>query len=192
MRYFIVTVVIIFLMLIGAVVLVSRNRNRSADDEPKAVPVNSVLTDYITSASEVRYIQDGKIVGDDQHRAIRISISDDKRELEILQGYDGQVIDRHLFSNDRAAYDVFMYALANAQFIAERKNVKVTDEKGVCPTGRRYIYELRNNDETVKRLWNVSCNTASGTFAGQSSLVRQLFQQQIPDYHKLTGKVSLN
>lgn len=191
MRYFIVTVIVIFLMLVGAIVLVSRGRDDKSNDPNSDTTAPRSIVDYVNNNSEVRFTIDGKVVGDDQHRAIRISIAADKRELEIIQGYDGTVIKRELWSNDRSAYDVFLHALNTAQFNKIREN-QDTDEKGKCPTGRRYIYELFENGVSVKRVWTTSCSTSQGTFAGNNSLAQTLFQQQIPEYGKHISGVNLN
>ncbi len=187
MKYFIVTVIVIFLMLIGAIVLVSRRGSNG----PEGTEAKVTLTDYVTSSSEVVYTTDGRINGEEQHRSIRISVSQERRKFEVIQGYDGMVISQQIFSNDRAAYDVFINALHKVNFIRERENAPQGDEKGVCPSGLRYIYELKNNGEEIRRLWNSSCGENSGTFGGNSSVVRQLFRQQIPEYNKLSGSVNL-
>lgn len=192
MKYFIGTVIIIFLILIGAVILVSRshNGNGSSTNSAKGKDTAVTLTDYARSGTRVIFTTDGIINGDDKHRAIRITVSGSLREIEILQGYDGKVINSQTYDNDSSAYDVFLHALNTANFTSEVKNAKPADEKGSCPTGLRYYYDLKDGGDTVKHLWSTSCG-GIGNFGGSPSLTRQLFRQQIPDYGKLTGGVSL-
>lgn len=195
MKYFIGTVIIIFLILIGAVVLVSRPKNKTTTSSTTTSTTATgasatVLTDYARSGTRVVLTQEGIINGSDKHRAIRVTISENLRKIEIIQGYEGKVINSASYANDPSAYDAFLHALASANFITEAKNVKVGDEKGACPTGLRYGYNLEDGSGTVKHLWSTSCGGA-GNFAGNPSLARQLFRQQIPDYTKLTSGVSL-
>jgi hypothetical protein len=190
MKFFIGTVVIIFLILIGTVLLLSRRGGNSSPQGSTGKPVPVVITDYAGSSSEVSITTDGRIVDEDRHRAIRVTVSPTVRKIEIIQGYSGKVIDSRVYSNDKAAYEAFMYALKTANYTRELAKPKVTDDKGACPTGRRYYYELRDNAELIKRLWSTSCGDV-GTFAGNGTLIRSLFKQQIPDYGKITAKVSL-
>jgi hypothetical protein len=148
------------------------------------------LPEYANTTAAVIMTTDGLINGDDLHRQIRITISQDQRSLEVIQGYSGHVIDSHTFYNTNAAYNVFLRAINYSGFLSKAKNSKApTDERGQCPVGFRYIFELNNQGNDVSRLWTSSC--AVGTWGGNLETVQGLFNAQIPNYPTLTDKVNL-
>ena len=178
--FFIIAVLIIFGVFIFGI-------NKKSTPKPVTVAPSS-LQDYASATAEVRLTVDGQVNGDDLHRAIRITVGKNQRKLEVIQGYQGNVIDSKTQDNNESAYDVFLRSLNNAGFTKERKT-KITDERGVCPTGNRYIYELTNTENNDLRRWSTSCG--AGTFGGQSQLIRSLFQSQITDYETITSTVEL-
>lgn len=186
MRYFLgLLAIVAFVVLI--VVVFTRQGPRTPTVGNKIVK----LTDYVNKNSEVRLTIDGSINAEENHRSIQISITPNSRTLTVFQGYDQTVLRQQAYPNASSAYDNFLRALANLSFIKERTGIKQTDERGVCPTGNRYIYQLREDDKDVTRLWSTSCSGGQGTFAGNGPTVRDLFQRQIPDYAKLTADVRL-
>lgn len=178
--FFIIAVLIIFGVFIFGI-------NKKSTPKPVTV-VPSSLHDYASTSAEVRLTIDGQVNGDDLHRAIRITVGRNQRKLEVIQGYQGNVIDSKTQDNNEPAYDVFLRSINNAGFTKERKT-KITDERGVCPAGNRYVYELLNTENNNMRRWSTSCGT--GTFGGQSPLVRTLFQSQITDYETITSTIEL-
>lgn len=164
--------------------------------KPAPAPVHVMtLPEYATTDSEVIFATDGIVNGDDLHRQIRITIAQDRRLVEVIQGYSGQVIDSHTFYNTTDAYTVFLKSLYNSGFTAKRKAKKSAtipaSEQGQCPLGFRYIFVLNNDGTDVNRLWTTSCGTATGSWGGNLEAVRTLFQDQIPNYFSLTNKVNL-
>jgi hypothetical protein len=147
------------------------------------------LTDYIDKDSEVRIFADGPINAREEHRAIEIDVTASSRTMTIYKDYDLSVIRRKTYSNDEAAYDHLLRALSQQGFINAKTKVKQTDERGVCPTGFRYMYELRENGKLKTRLWTTSCSKSQGTFAGLADPVQDLFQKQIPDYDLIIQSV---
>ncbi len=183
MRFFVTLFIVALLVFLGVLLF-----NRSPS---KPTTVNSkTLSDYAQTAADVRLTIDGIINGDDRHRQIRVTVDANERTIDIIGGYNGNVITTKSYSNNVNAYRVFLKALANNGFTRGRKT-SVTDEEGVCPLGQRYIYELQNtgDSKTDLRTWNSSCG--GGTFGGQGVLIRQLFANQISDYDQITNNVSL-
>ena len=148
------------------------------------------LGDYAGSEAVVRLTVEGEIEAKEEHRAIRITVGRARRNVEVLRGYDAEVLKSQPLDNSQAAYDEFLQALTTAGF-ANRKDAPQEDERGVCPTGRRYIYEVLDSSEEVLRLWSTSCSGKQGTLAGNASLIRTLFEAQIPDYAEFTRDVRL-
>lgn len=170
-----------------AIVLITRGRG--GDNGPVA-PKLVVSEEAREGVSAVLTTQ-GEVVGEDQRRAIRIIVDQDERRLEILEGY-GEAVERaSTFPNTHAAFETFLVALDQAGFDNKRVSA-IEDERGACPLGRRYIYELRDNSQELLRLWNTSCSGRLGTFDGNSSTIRKLFEQQIPEYKTLIRGVQLS
>lgn len=180
MRYLFAVLGVIAIGIL-AVVLITQNSGNSNTTKPGAKPTVK-LVDYIDKDnSRVVWTLQGKVVGEDQRRAIRITISSDERRIEILDGYEQTVERSKTYENTQAAYDTFLRALNLAGFTLERK-VSNTDERGVCPLGNNTIYDLQEGDNQPVHLWSSSCSSALGTAAGGTGLIQRLFQAQIPDY----------
>ncbi len=186
MKYFLGGLGIIGLIVIILVIVFSGG---SSDDAPKEVVPGVKVSSYSSSNAIVRSTVDGRIVGNEAHRAIRISVAKDKRSVEVIQGYDGSVLKSAQFANTQASYDVFLRALEGAGF-SKSKTATTSDEVGLCSQGNRYIYEIIEVAESKQRLWASSCDR-QGTFAGQGQTVRTLFQDQIPDYSTFVSGVQL-
>ncbi len=182
----IVTIVLIAILIVLGIILFGH--------KPKSSKPNiavKTLSDYSSTTAQVKLTIDGFINGDDAHRQIRVTVGRDMREIDIIQGYQGHVIKTKTFSNNQAAYDVFLRSLNLASFTKQRKT-KITDERGICPLGQRYIYELggTGSTKTDLRLWSTACG-GSGTEGGQTPLIRQLFRNQITNYDDFVTTVNI-
>lgn len=190
-RYIFVVLTLLILMVLGLTVL---SGNKSGDKKKQDTPavVQKQLHDYASSPDyKVVYTTQGRIVGDDQFRAIRITVARDYRRVEILDSYTKQVQKSQDFSNTEAAYDTFLRALENAGFSKTQKTTAV-DERGVCPNGRRMIYELTNGTDQVQRTWSATCGAKLGNFAGSAVVVQQLFNAQITGYNDFVRGIVLS
>ena len=163
----------------------------------KPAPVNTVqvkpLPQYAATDATVSFTTDGIVNGDELHRAIRITISSNQRTLDVLQGYNPTVIQSKSFVNSQEAYDVFLRAINNSGFLVKTKNSKaVSDERGLCPLGFRYILDLNQDGDDLSRLWASSCGSSLGNSAGNIPTISELFQDQIPNYDSLVSRVNLS
>jgi len=184
MRYFIAVLVVIVLIIFGVVLFSGGSKPHQPTITPKTLP------DYAATDASVRLIIDGQINGDENHRAIRITIDKNERQVDIIQGYQGSVMQTQSFGNNESAYNNFLHALVQAGFTMVRKTTQ-TDETGICPLGNRYTYELDNtSDKKDFSRWSTSCG-GEGTYGGQPAFTRSLFENQIPDYNDLTNNVQL-
>jgi hypothetical protein len=177
-----------FILIILAIVLIFRigGNNEQRPGEPQ-----TVLTEYVNSDAVARLTIDGKIVAQEKHYAVRVTVGRTNRTIEILNGYEGEVVQSRQYENDIGAYNVFLHAIQNAGFANKKETSTEEDVTGVCPLGNRYIYELVENGDKKVDLWSTSCTRKDGNFAGNASLVRQLFQAQIPDYQEITRDIRL-
>lgn len=177
----------VILVAILAIVLLTRGGNK----RPEEVPL-TVAQEAREGVSAV-YTTQGGVVGQDRRRAIRIVVNQEERRLEILTGYEEAVERAHTYPNTQSAFETFLVALDQAGFDKKKETV-IEDERGACPLGRRYIYELKEYSQDMLSLWGTSCGKNLGTFNGNRNTVKKLFEQQIPDYSDqikgvdLTGK----
>ncbi len=190
-RIFFGIVGFVLLMIIIVIVLIG------GGDEKKPLvtgPTLKTLPNYANTGATVSHTTQGIVNGEDIHYSIRITVGADERVLQIINGYNNQVVSSNVFPNTPAAYDVFLRSIGGQGFLTELKTDKpVSDnENGYCPLGYRYIYELNQGQEELSRLWSSTCGTKVGNFGGKASSVQRLFQLQITGYNNLTSKVNLS
>lgn len=188
MKYFAGVLGVLVLLFVVFLLILGRGNDSSAP-QGTAVVRPAQLADYASQNSVVSVTTVGRLVGDEQHREVRISVSQNERRLEVLSGYNQQVIQSQTYANTRAAYETFLSAIGARGFLSSKKSD--LDPRSVCPTGNRYVYDLSVNGEHTSNLWITSCSKKTGTFNGNSATIRQIFQQQIPDYNKQLQNVNL-
>lgn len=178
----------LFLFIIILVLLFGRGGKK-----PTPGPTILPLADYAETTATVSFTTDGMVNGDEIHRSIRITVSSSQRQLDILQGYNPQVISSKSFINNQEAYNVFLKSIGFSGFLAKsnKKNIPAS-EIGQCPLGFRYILNLEQDGDDLSRLWASTCGKAVGNATGNILTIRSLFQNQIPDYTKLTNTVNLS
>lgn len=147
------------------------------------------LADYATEPATTAILtQGGAINSVEDHRVIRVSVTDSVRRIEILEGYDGDVLKTKTYSNTTSAFRAFLAGLEQVGFSRERSTS--ASFESVCPESRRFRYELDSNDETVINTWSASCE--KGTFNGRTTSVQNLFEAQIPEYDDYTKNVNFS
>ncbi len=178
------TALVAVLIILGLIVFWPSHKG------PASRQTQKTLADYASTSAEVQLTIDGTVNGDDLHRQIRMTIDRGSREIDIIKGYQGTVIQSKKYSNNEDGFRVFLKSLSNGGFRLKRQT-KVTDEEGVCPQGFRYIFQLKNSGDknTDSRLWSSDCG--GGTFGGQSALIVDLFKAQITGYDEIAGPVEL-
>jgi hypothetical protein len=187
MRYVIGVLGVVLIMLIAVVMLTNTiTRGPRGQEGPRAVD----LTEYVDKDSRVIYEVQGRIIAPEDYRVIRITVTPTERKLEIFSGYDGRVEQTHRFANTSRSYDTFLYALSGAGFSRQRPAAQ-ENEKGMCPQGRRFIYELKENNDQALRTWSTSCSRTDGSFGGDGRMVKRLFEGQIPDYRDAVRGIRL-
>lgn len=159
-------------------------------DKNTSTKKNISLEDYAFSDATVSVTTDGIINGDDQHRAIKITVSKTHRTLHVYQGYEGTIIKSKSFTNNPTAFEQFLASLQNSKWTAVNKRSPASVD-GQCPTGFRYIFASSGINDVPNNLWSTTCSNIRGTFAGDSDLILRLFQLQITDYDSLVSDVRL-
>ncbi|HEX5744065.1 MAG TPA: hypothetical protein VFX84_01285 [Candidatus Saccharimonadales bacterium] len=184
MRYVIGLIVTLGLMAVLIVMLMSGGEDGGSPPRPKT------LTDYAKTDSQVSMTIDGPVNADSLHDQVRVTVDRTNVTYEHIKGYQGDVVNTKLFANNDEAYDVFLHALLHAGYSLGDDNPALEDERGWCPTGNRYIFELIQDGKTLKRYWDTTCNNPK-TYEGNTSLTITLFQTQVPGYDDLTEDIGL-
>jgi|SRR5579864_4120891 len=182
MRYFIG-----FLIVIGLIVLVFVLFATGGSKTPPKTTTS--LATYASTATVTKLTIDGPVEADQTHRQVQITVGQDESTIDIVQGYQDTVLNHASYVNNQDSYNVFLHALDLAGF-SKKRSTSNTDERGVCPLGDRYIYEIINGATDIQRTWSTSCG-GEGTFGGTPSVIITLFRRQIPDYDKLTTNVDI-
>lgn len=188
---FLVICFVFFLIIFGIIRIFSGSPKPTPTPTPPAPAVKS-LPEYADTYAEVSFTVDGRVNGEEKHRAIKITVDQFQRKVYILGGYSGNIIQEHTLPNNKTAYEVFLKALNNEGFTLKLKNSTAPEsEIGQCPLGLRRIYELNDSGTSLSRFWNSTCGTKVGTFGGDTGAIQALFQAQITDYNKIISNAKV-
>lgn len=175
----VVRLVIFILFVIGLIWLIILLFSRVFSGGNQTAPVSTTrLSSYAKNGTTAQFLIDGPIVVSQDHRSLRISVDASQSSIELLSGYDGQVIRLESFPNTDQGYLNFLKSLDTLGFSKGNK-VALKDERGQCPLKNRFVYSLKDNGTDVFRYWSTSCG--SGNFGGNRNSVRALFQRQVPE-----------
>jgi hypothetical protein len=153
-------------------------------------PKNAItLSDYANSRTTVSIMVDGPINSDQQHQSYRITVGRDANTIEVMHGYNYDVVNAQTYPSNTEAYANFLKALQGYGFTKGNTDSKKADPRGACPTGNRITYRIETAGQDVQKFWTTTCG--GGTFAGQPGNVRALFIRQIPDFQKITAGLLL-
>ena len=187
MRYFIGFLITIGLIIILIVLLLTGGGGGGAK-KPKTT---MALADYASTNAVVRMTIDGPINADQNHQAVTITVGQDDTTYEQIQGFQGTVVNQQSFANNQNSYSNFLYALGHAGFTRGDNSKALANEKGYCPLGNRYVFELINEGKTIQRYWTTNCGGNPKTYRGNARLTTTLFEAQVPGYDDLTQDLSL-
>lgn len=187
------------LFLIGIILLIILGFNIirgifSTDEVPEQGQVQPEvnLSEAAAANHAVQYTIIGSTVAREEHHSIRITVDNDSRRIDVLEGYEGQTIKSRELGNTTQAYEAFLAALNGAGYTNKLDPEGRGEEARSCPLGLRYSYEVNPGGQQQFRTWSVSCTRDLGTFAGNAELVRTLFKAQIPDYQKFVAGIRVN
>lgn len=172
----------VFVVVVLAIVLFRGNGSKNTTDSHKK-PV--ILSDVASNAdAEVTYTLDGPITAEETHYSVQIKVTPQERVINVIRGYQNEVVKSQRYDNNADAFAQFLQALNKESFTKDRGKVKV-EQTSVCPTGVRYTFEISDGADELMRTWAANCT--KGTFGGNIKITRQLFQAQIPDYMAITA-----
>ncbi len=171
-----------FLAAIGLIVVVFILILRGFSGKAPQNQIN--LLDYTTSDTVMRLTVDGPVNAETLHQSYRITVGRQDVTVEMLEGYEGQVVKTETLENTEESYAHFLRALQLLGYTKGNTDPNKGDERGSCPDGDRYIYEIISHNQKVERFWSTSCG--GGTFSGNTFQVRSLFARQVPDFGQFT------
>lgn len=183
MRYFTAFLVALGLIVLVFVIII---KALTGGKPKQQIDLNS----YATTDAVVRMTIDGPVNADSIHHQIQVSVDNSQTEIQIMNGYQGTVKTDKTYDSNQPAFEEFLHALNLAGYTRGNPDPKVSDERGYCPQGSRYVFELLQGGDTIQRYWSTACG-GQGTYKGNTTLTRALFQAQIPDFDKLTGSIQL-
>ncbi len=174
-------IVLVFVLVLGGL----GGGKKGAPNKPSEV----ILSDYTNTATIMRLTVDGPVNADQLHKAVRITVGRDQNVIELITGYQGTVAKKQSYNTNTQAYETFLRSLQKLNFTKGDSTPALADERGFCPSGERYIYEIMSGVDTVERYWGSTCG--QGTFKGIGPSVRALFRAQIPDYNLFVNGTGL-
>lgn len=143
-----------------------------------------VLSESINNTSSVQFTVVGPTVAQEDHRVTRFIVSENRRVVQVLKGYNGTILKETSLPNTTEAYAQLVYAIDNEGFLSERTKIITDDPNGVCSNGKQYEYRLKQGASTRAFYWSTSCSTKEGTFGGDRRAINKLFEKQFPDYRE--------
>src|SRR5580765_1987005 len=152
------------------------------------------LGSYQNTAATVTLLVDGAPTQIDQdHRQIRITVSQTQNEIEVLQGYQGNVIDTRSYPNNSDAFGVFLQSLKLMNFTKGKTDAALADYRGYCPFGSRYVFTFNDGTTDKFHYWATSCGSI-GTYQGALKNTLSLIRNQVPqqDFQTMTATVPIS
>lgn len=162
--------------------------HHSSGDTAPAPNASARMVDFATTDTKIRFTNDFPVNADQIHHEYVTVVGKDQATFTIEQGYQGQILRSQTYNNNSAAYAEFLRALQLVGYTNGDPKSKLTDERGACPTGHRYIFEIVNGSQVTQRYWSTSCGNI-GNFKGKTGAILDLFRRQVPDYDKLTSDI---
>ncbi len=186
-------VLLLFAVLLILAILVSVlfGGDKKSPAKPSEQLTQASFASAASTDSSVVFLTDGVINSNENHRQIQITVSKSLRVINIIQGYQGNIIQTQSYANNEQAYNSFLNSIYVNGFTAVNTNAPVTNIAGQCALGYRYTYTSNNIPNTPTNVWATTCNK-NGTSKGNVPTLNQLFQFQIPNYQQIVSTVNLN
>jgi hypothetical protein len=177
MRYFVGFLLAIGLLILLIILLVGGGGKNKVPETKKP------LTSYASTDAVAKLTIDGPINAQSIHQQTQITVGRDEVVFEQITGYEGNATTRKSYTNNQNAYTNFLYGLSHVGFTLGDTSIS-GDERGHCPLGNRYVFELIDNGNKVEHFWATSCGKPK-TYGGLVGDTLTLFQRQVPDYRQL-------
>jgi len=172
--------VVAFVIIVSIAIFSIDWSGSDTPDKDAIKPVN--IADYSTTDVTVRMSVRGPVNNNQEHEQMQVTVGRDQTIGELINGYQGKVVRTEQTGNNPESYKAFLSALHNSEFTVLQLPPKGIQYNGACPKGVRYTFEFINaGPDAPKSSWATSCGKKIGTFGGDLSAVKSLFNVQIPD-----------
>ena len=172
--------------IIFIIVLIARLATQNGRQQLDLAPTARLAEAASTDADFV-FTESGPIVAEEEHYQIRITVNRSGRRIEVIRGFQNNVVASADFGNNEEAFRSFLAAIDRTGYSRER-STDFDNEEGLCPKGRRYVFTSDQFGEDFRR-WDTSCMNVRGSFGGSINTARELYQDQIPDYNRFISGV---
>jgi len=191
LRWIIITfVLLVALVLVGwGLSSIARNIFSSIGESS-----NKVVVDDNISLDDIKYLRftaDGPVISAQEHRRYVVEVTPELVKFTLTSYYGEKQLLKKTYKNTPDAYQNLLYSLDKADATARLSNTTADDdfdEKGACPSGKRYILEM---GDSIRR-WGTSCSGKLGTSVSKMTVIRSLFTKQIPGFIDLTKDTGLS
>lgn len=186
-RYLIGFGLVILLLFVIIFMIV---RGGGGDDRGKVPETKKTLVSYATN-DDVTLTSTliGPVTAPQNHNEVQIEVTNSQATVNVMNGYDGNIINSRSYPLTTEAFTEFLSALDKAKYTEGDTDEALRNDDGYCATGQRYVFEIREGGNNIQRFWATSCG-GTKTFKGNTGAVLELFQNQIPDYNEITDDVS--
>lgn len=143
-----------------------------------------------TPDASVTMLADGPTRYDGEHYQLKITVTPISNEIDVIQGYEGTVVQTQSYPNNAEAFSVFLQTLQHEGF--SKGKADHIDYRGYCPTGERFSFSLSAGTKDNFTYTSTSCG--QGNFQGQRDVILELFRRQIPvkDYDTYTNNIGFS
>lgn len=190
-----VRILIFILVVVGLIWLIVALFQKVISNGNTTTPSTTTqsLASYSDTSAAVSMYVDGPVVANQEHDAVRITVDQNQSSIEVIKGYDDQVVAQRSYPNTQASYLEFLSALDTAGFTKGKTDPTLQNDLGACPFGNRYVYTMRDSSKEILHFWTTNCSGTRGTYGGRADLTRELFMRQIPDADltTLTNNIAL-
>lgn len=189
MRYIVAALIAIGLIILFIILLLRAIFGGGGGEAPAERRIN--LADYEKTNVIMRMVTEGPINANELHRQVYIEVGKDSNKIQLVHGYQGEVVGQDQVNSNSSAYGSFLRAIDLLGYSNGNRSEAVADYRGHCPFGNRYIFQIMDGNDVKQQFWSTSCGN-EGSFRGQTDQIVQLFMAQIPKYDELTEGLGLN
>ncbi len=184
---FIIIIMIVLIVIFAIISIAKALISQKAPTEQRSF-YESAKTELLTTddSRAVSMLVRGEIVGNEDFKSHRITVSPSQRKIEVYKGYSQQTIFSKSFSNTPKAYEEFVYALERANLVKGVPfEVEADNTRGICAEGTVYEFDLLVSNQSIDHLWSSTCKGSKGSLVANSDQIQRLFLRQIPNAEKL-------
>ncbi len=191
----ILLVIVITIVAVAAVIAIGQSLFGGGDKQSDDISQVDIGRESLLSSDVSRSVSltvRGPIVADESFRSYKITVSPSSRVMTTYEGYLEKEIDSKKLDNNTKAYEELVYALDKRKMMEGTElTPEQNDLRGICATGKVYMFETLMNDQVVKSLWTSDCSGSKGSALASVDEIMDMFIKQIPDGNKMASSVGL-